>query len=130
MRRFLAVTFWIFSAVAAVAFAVLFGFYGWAAILVWSVLVLPAAVSLREHQRDWPSPTVVRLWILAVSLNLAAGILPPVFSRVFSSSRLAEVVGWLLVVLIWSGAVAAILVIASVTATAIRRASTHHARAA
>ena len=130
MRRFMAITFWIFSAIAAVAFAIFFGFYGWAAILVWSVIVLPAAVYLRERQRDWPSPTVVRLWILAVSLNLAAGILPPVLSRLFSSSRLADVIGWVLVVLIWSGVVAALMVVASVTATAIRRTSSHDARAA
>jgi len=131
MVRLLSIAFWILSAALAVAFAVVFGLYGWAAILVWSVLVLPLTVYQRQRlNRSWPSQSIRNLWILAVLLNIGAGILPPIVSTLALSETVGSIVGWILVAVIWSGAVAALLVLVCMTAAAIRELSSHERSAA
>ena len=121
MTRFLSLACWLVSAAIAIAFALWWGFYGWAAILIWTVLVLPCTLHLRRQLNgEWPSVTIVRLWAIAITMNLAAGILPPVLSVLTLPDTIGSVVGWVLVTVIWSGLVAAVLLLTAVTGSAIR----------
>jgi len=131
MVRFLSISFWLLSAALAVVFVVVFGFYGWAAILIWSALVLPITLYQRQRlNRSWPSQSLRNLWILAVLLNLSAGILPPIISTLSLSETVGSIVGWVVVAVSWSGAVAALLVLVGMTAAAIRELSSHEPSAA
>ena len=121
MSRVLSIAFWIFSAAAAVASSLLLGYYGWAAILIWTVLVLPCTLIQREQRKgEWPSQTVRRLWAIAIIFNLVGGILPFFVSFVTLPGIVGSVIGWILLSLIWGGLVAALAVVISVTGTAIR----------
>jgi hypothetical protein len=131
MIRFLSVLFWLLSAAGAVAFVFLSGFYGWAAILIWTVLVLPCTLyQRRQLDGKWPPPTMVRLWVIAITLNLAAGIVPPFASMVSLPQSFANLLGWFLVVVMWSGLVAAVALLAYITSSAIRHSARRQASAA
>ena len=131
MIRVLSIACWLVSAAAAVASAVLFGYLGWAAILFWTVLVLPCTLYQRLQMNGrWPSPTMLRLWAIAIGLSLVGGIVPPLLSVFTLPDGPATVLAWILVAIVWSGAVASVMVVVWVTATAIHHAGAQQARAA
>jgi hypothetical protein len=131
MTRALSIAFWLVSAAAAIASAVLFGYLGWAAILFWTVLVLPCTLYQRRRMNGhWPSATMLRLWAIAIGLNVLGGIVPPLFSTLTLPDGVGTVVAWILVTIIWSGVVASVMLLLWITGTAIRLAGGQQARAA
>jgi len=129
--RVLSIAFWLISAAAAVASAVLFGYFGWAAILFWTVLVLPCTLYQRRQMNGhWPSRTMLRLWAIAIGLNVVGGVVPPFFSVLTLPDGAGGVLGWILVTIIWSGVVASVMLLVWVTSTAIRHAGAPQPRAA
>ena len=100
MPRLLETTLWLLSAVLATVFYFVSGFYAWAAILVWTILVLPLALGRRRTAsvagQRWPPRPVIRMWAAALVASLAAGV---VLTMVDSSS--AAWVGWIHFVLAW-----------------------------
>jgi hypothetical protein len=131
MIRVLSIAFWIVSAAAAIASAVLFGYFGWAPILLWTVLVLPFTLYQRRQMNGhWPSPTMLRLWAIAIGLNVVGGIVPPFFSVLTLPDGAGTVLAWILVAVMWSGVVASVMLLLWVTGTAIRHAGARQPRAA
>ena len=126
MTRVLLISFWLFSAAVVVASSFLLGYFGWAAILIWTVLVLPCTLALRKQRNDqWPSQTIRRLWAIAVISTLAGNIPPFIFSFLTLPEVIGRPIGWILICLIWSGLVASLAVVISVTSTAIRHSTDH-----
>ena len=68
------------SALLAVAFFFLSGYYAWATVIVWTFLVLPLVLRSGRQARTvgerWPSGPLLRAWAAAVLLSLVAGIVP------------------------------------------------------
>jgi len=60
------------------------GFYGWASVLVWTVLAFPLIVLQRRRRvmgTDWPSRALVRVWIVAVGASVLTAFGPLVRAR-------------------------------------------------
>jgi len=133
MTRLVEVTFWLLSAAAAVAAAFLLGYFGWAAIIVWTTLVLPCA--WYRHRRlaspSWPSPVLRQLWGIAVVFNLAWGLLPMLLVR-FPAAPDADypILGALFGGLAWIGIVLSAFVVGMVTWGVLQRPSSIDAGAA
>jgi hypothetical protein len=84
MVRPLQATYWLLSALIAIGFFVTSGFYGWAAILLWTVLVLPMAIQVRRAAKattsSWPPRPILGAWLAALVTSFAAGLIPEVLS--------------------------------------------------
>jgi len=121
MTRPVELTLWVLSAILAAAFFLLSGFYGWATILVWTVLVAP--LTWRRHRQAalvgarWPPQSVVLPWGLALVLSLAAGVVP----QLLPSSPTADASGWLAAALSWAALILSLGTILLVTYDASRQ---------
>jgi len=118
MPRPVQTALWFFGAILAVGCYFLSGFYGWASVLVWTVVALPLIVLDRRRgaaRKDWPSGAVVKMWVVAVALSVVVG-----FGSLFRPRSPAPV-EWAMVVLAWAGFITSAIVICRVTYEAVVR---------
>jgi len=118
MPRPVETALWLLSAILAIGCYFLSGFYGWATVLVWTVLVLPLVV-IRQRRgvlaRELLSRTLVRVWLVAVAASMLTG-LGPLFRP-----RAPRILEWAMVILALTGFVASAIVICGVTYKAVIR---------
>ena len=118
MPRPVETALWLLSAILAVGCYFLSGFYGWATVLVWTVLVLPLVV-IRQRRgvvaRELLSRTLVRVWLVAVAASMLTG-----FGPLFRP-RAPRILEWAMVILALTGFVASAIVICGVTYKAVVR---------
>jgi hypothetical protein len=127
MRNFGEQLYWLASAVLALGFFAGAGYYGWASIIIWTVLVSPGVVA--AHRRAarrgarWPRPIWVRAWAFALVACTLAGVVP-----MLAAGRLrmfGAVVGWVFVTVSWAGALASLVVVWCVTQERVSHARSH-----
>ena len=80
MTRSLERTCWILAALIAAGFFLLVGYYGWASLAIWTLLVLPLAIRKRREAsasgHSWPAPPVLLAWGSGVVVCFLAGLFP------------------------------------------------------
>jgi hypothetical protein len=118
MPRPVETALWLSCAIVAIGCYFLSGFYGWASVLVWTVVAFPLIVMHRRRSvvgTDWPSRALVRVWMVAVTASVLTG-----FGLLFRP-RAPRVVEWAMVVVAWTGFIASAVVISRVTYVAVVR---------
>ena len=118
MPRLIETVLWLLCAILAIGCYFLAGFYGWASILIWTVLALPLILMRRRRSRpsgEWPSRPLVWIWIVAVALSVLVG-----FGPLFRP-RAPRVLEWTMVMLAWIGFISSAIVICRVTYEAVVR---------
>jgi hypothetical protein len=113
MTRSLERICWILAALIAAGFFLLAGYYGWASLAIWTLLVLPLVLRKRRQLsasgHSWPATPVLLAWASGVAVSFFAGLGPLLVS---AGSTL---VGLAIAAFSWIGAALSLGVIALVT---------------